>query len=96
MEPKALSHMIIQYILFLLTLLLGYYLGTKRNVLSDLSTFKKNTQKEIRKLTREELKVGAIRRPTNEQIQSQNMPEEKKAALKAMEETLKNIPELNI
>lgn len=88
--------MIIEFILFLLTLLVGYYLGTKRNIKEDLSTTYTHARKEIRKLTEEELKVGSIHRPTHQQIASSQIPDKQKDGLKAMENTLKDIPELNI
>lgn len=88
--------MIIDFILFLLTLLVGYYLGTKRMILDDFSTIKLKARREIQKLTKEELKVGPIHRPTHQQISDSQIPDEKKAGLKAMEDTLKDIPELNV
>lgn len=91
----------IDFILFLLTFLIGYYLGTKRNPKSDLSTINQWTQKEMndmygKLLPKEELKVGPIHRPTHQQIKDSQIPDEKKAELKAMEDTLRDIPELNV
>ena len=85
--------MIIDFIFFLLTLLIGYYLGLKRDINKDLSTINKQV---INTITRkEELKVGPIHRPTHQQIKDSQIPYEKKAELKAMEDTLRDIPELN-
>lgn len=88
--------MIEVYILFLITFLLGYYLGTKRSVTDDLSTGYTQIKKGIKKLTDEEVKVGAIRRPDIQKIQHSQIPDKEKEGIKAMEETLRDIPELNI
>lgn len=88
--------MIEVYILFLITFLLGYYLGTKRSVTDDLSTGYTQIKKGIKKLTDEEVKVGAIRRPDIQKIQHNQIPDKQKEGIRAMEETLKDIPELNV
>lgn len=91
------TNMIIDFILFLLTFLVGYYLGTKRNPKQDLSTINTSILNEIKKrVPKEELKVGPIRRPTYQEINNSKIPEKEKEGIKAMEETLKDIPELNV
>lgn len=89
--------MITQFLVWLLTFLIGYYLGTKRNAKKDLVTLERLVREkggQIHLLPHSDLKPGIIRRPTVEQLKKIHQDDKIKAEKAAMKETLDEIPEL--
>ena len=86
--------MIEAFILFILTFLIGYYLGGKgKEITEEIIENAKKSPKRI--FSKEELKVGPIKRPSAQVLNEAKKSDKEKDGLKAMEDTLKDIPELN-
>lgn len=93
--------LVVQTILILASVIVGYLLHRlKFNYLPPVfAQVDQAAKKAIKPLTNiiptdKELKVGAIKRPSAQQLYIKNLPEDKKIQQSAIKDSLDNIPEL--
>ncbi len=83
---------------FLIVLLVGYYLGTKRSLGADIQKGASDLARQgntlINNLTKKTIKPGPVKRPDAPFLNALHQDPQTKAANQAMTETLDNIPEL--
>jgi hypothetical protein len=84
----------IEFVITITSLLIGYYLGSKRELKRDLQTLEKEVKAKGGDiiLRKETIPTGVIHTPTAQEIAFKNLPEKKKEGIKAMKETLDNDP----
>lgn len=84
----------IEFTIIIISLLIGYYLGSKRELKRDLQTL----EKEVRAkggdiiLRNKTIPTGQLHSPTAQELAFKNLPKAKQEGIKAMKETLDNDP----
>ena len=84
--------MIIDFLLFIVTFLIGYWLGHTTKPIEEVKTGLESLYHKV--IPTPSLKPGILKRPSVKDLEKRNLPQAVKEANEAMLDALNKIPEL--